>query len=188
MNHYRLLAMGLTLFWSVGCASLHQQLQPRKVVMNRLPPPAYWIGDEVKGPPAIVISLTEQRAYFYKGKKMVGESKISSGKNGYDTPPGSYKITQKDLKHVSNLYGNYVNADGAVVRRNVDTSKDPIPEGAVFSGAKMPYFMRFSQGYGLHAGFLPGYRASHGCIRMPAEMADHFFKNSEPGTPVTVQE
>ena len=47
--------------------------------------------------------------------------------------------------------------------------------GTHFVGAPMPYFLRFRDGYGMHAGFVPRYRASHGCIRMPIEMAKHFF-------------
>jgi lipoprotein-anchoring transpeptidase ErfK/SrfK len=52
----------------------------------------------------------------------------------------------------------------------------------------MPYFLRFTRGYGMHAGFVPRYRASHGCIRMPAEMAKHFFDAAELNTPVIVKE
>jgi lipoprotein-anchoring transpeptidase ErfK/SrfK len=50
----------------------------------------------------------------------------------------------------------------------------------------MPYFLRFHGGYGLHAGFLPGFPASHGCVRMPERMAQIFFANSSQGTPVRV--
>ncbi len=52
----------------------------------------------------------------------------------------------------------------------------------------MPYFLRFTGGYGMHAGFVPRYRASHGCIRMPREMARHFFDAAEEDTPVIVKE
>jgi lipoprotein-anchoring transpeptidase ErfK/SrfK len=50
----------------------------------------------------------------------------------------------------------------------------------------MPYFMRVTGGIGMHEGFLPGYAASHGCIRMPGFMAERFFENVSVGTPVTV--
>ncbi len=148
---------------------------------------SYWNGDGVTGAPSIRIVISEQRAYFYKGGKLVGESTISSGKKGFETPPGKYKVIQKDKDHVSNMYGDYVDADGNVVQKNVDVTKDPLPAGAVFDGAKMPYFMRFTGGYGMHAGYLPGYAASHGCVRMPMEMAEHFFDAVEEGTPVTVE-
>jgi lipoprotein-anchoring transpeptidase ErfK/SrfK len=153
------------------------------------PRTSYWIDEELSGPAKIVISISEQRTYFYKGNKIAGEANISTGKQGFDTPPGKYAVNQKDDKHISNLYGNFVDAEGNIVKKDVDMSKEPeVPEGLTFAGAKMPYFLRFTEGYGLHAGRLPGYRASHGCIRMSATMAKHFFENAEIGTPVMVQE
>jgi lipoprotein-anchoring transpeptidase ErfK/SrfK len=149
---------------------------------------SYWKGDGVQGAPSIMISLGDQRAYFYKGGKLVGVSEISSGKKGFDTPIGDFKIIQKDKDHASNLYGDYVGADGEVVKHNVDASKDPVPPGATLKGAKMPFFMRFHEGAGMHAGHLPGRRASHGCVRLPHFMAEHFFQNVELGTPVKVKE
>ena len=147
----------------------------------------YWL-DGVTGKASIVIDLTGQRAYFYRDDKEQGESTISSGKKDFETPPGRYKVIQKDKDHISNLYGDYVDADGKVVQANVDATKDPVPDGAVFQGAKMPYFLRFRDGYGMHAGYVPRYRASHGCVRMPSAMAEHFFDAAELGTPVTVKE
>lgn len=148
---------------------------------------SYWNGDGVEGSPKITINLNEQRAYFYIDGKLVGESSVSSGKKEFETPPGHYKVIQKDKDHVSNLYGDYVNKEtGEVIKKNVDTSKDPMPEGAEFKGAKMPFFMRFRDGYGMHAGYVPRYRASHGCVRMPLAMAEHFFNAADNGTPVTV--
>ena len=152
------------------------------------PAPAYWDGDGVTGRSKIVINLTEQRAYFFKGKKLVGESNISTGRKGFETPPGKYRVIQKDENHVSNLYGNYQSEDGTVVQSNVEVGKDPMPEGASFVGAPMPYFLRFTRGYGMHAGFVPRYRASHGCIRMPRTMAKHFFDAADMATPVLVTE
>ena len=150
--------------------------------------PGYWNGDDASGAPKIVIHLHEQRAYFYKGGHVVGESSISTGRKGFETPPGKYRVIQKDEHHVSNLYGDYVNKDGEIVERNVDATKDPQPKGTEFQGAKMPYFLRFTRGYGMHAGYVPRYRASHGCIRMPAEMAKHFFDAADEETPVIVKE
>ena len=71
-------------------------------------------------------------------------------------------------------------------KKEVDTRKDPKPKGAIYDGAKMPYFMRFVRGTGMHEGFLPGYPASHGFIRMPGSVAEQFFNNVSLGTPVTV--
>lgn len=148
----------------------------------------YWNGDGVSGSSKIVVTLSEQRARFYKGSKVVGESTISTGKPGFDTPPGHYTIIQKDEHHVSSEYGDYVSDSGDVVKANVDARKDSRPPGSHFSGAKMPYFMRFRGGYGMHAGYVPKFRASHGCIRMPIGMVQHFFDAAEEGTPVIVRE
>lgn len=148
---------------------------------------SYWDGDGVTGAPSIVIDLSEQQASFYKGPKLVGVSAISSGREGFGTPTGRYKITQKNKDHVSNLYGDYVNAQGDVLVRNVGLKKDPMPPGARFAGSPMPYFMRLGRtAVGLHQGFLPGVPDSHGCIRMPERMVKIFFENAPAGTPVTI--
>jgi lipoprotein-anchoring transpeptidase ErfK/SrfK len=186
-------AMAALLFAGTGCSNLvNQKTKLATASTMAAPKPvtkhSFWNGDGVTGPPAIQIVLSDQRAYFYKGQQLVGDSVISSGKKGFETPPGTYKVIQKDKNHASNLYGDYVDEDGEVVQANVDVTKDPKPDDAVaFVGAKMPFFLRFSGGYGMHAGKLPGYRASHGCVRMPGEMAEHFFNAAEIGMPVTVQ-
>jgi len=147
---------------------------------------SYWDGDAVSGSPSIKISLGEQRAYFYKGGELVGISQLSTGREGLVTPVGQFRISQKDLNHVSSKYGDYVDAADNVIVPNVDVGKDPKPAGTHFKGAPMPYFMRIVDGVGMHAGYLPGYPASHGCIRMPEFMAENFFKTVSVGTPVTV--
>lgn len=147
---------------------------------------SYWDGDHGQGSPSISISLSEQRAYFYKSQELVGISVISTGREGFGTPAGQYKILQKDRDHKSSLYGDYVDGAGNILKREIDTSKDPRPPGAIFDGAKMPFFMRITGGVGMHEGFLPGYPASHGCIRMPGFMAEAFFNNLAVGTPVTI--
>jgi hypothetical protein len=149
-------------------------------------PISYWDGDGVQGPPSVKIYLQEQRAQFYKGDQLVGVSQVSAGREGHDTPKGNYKIIQKDKDHASNLYGDYVDSFGTVVQKEVEVGKDPKPPGAVFKGAPMPYFMRITGGVGMHEGYLPGYPASHGCIRMPAKMAETFFNNVQMGTPVQI--
>ena len=147
---------------------------------------SYWDGDSVSGKPSIKISLSEQKAYFYKGGQLVGISQLSTGREGMGTSTGSFKIIQKDQNHVSSQYGDYVDAGDNVVVANVDVGKDPKPPGTHFKGAPMPYFMRIVGGTGMHAGYLPGYPASHGCIRMPEFMAENFFRSVSVGTPVTV--
>lgn len=150
---------------------------------------SYWDDSGITGSPSIVINLNKQTASFYKDDKLVGVSAISSGREGYDTPPGNYKILQRDLNHASNLYGDYVDAAGNVLVKNVDAKKDPCPPGLRFRGAPMPYFMRITpSGVGMHQGFLPGVPDSHGCIRMPEKMAKLYWDNAPLGTPVTVEQ
>jgi lipoprotein-anchoring transpeptidase ErfK/SrfK len=146
---------------------------------------SYWDGDGLGGKPSIKISITEQRAYFYKNGLLVGISQLSTGREGLNTPAGHFSIIQKDKDHVSTKYGDFVDDAGNVVKPNVAIS-DPKPPGSHFKGAPMPYFMRIVDGVGMHAGYLPGYPASHGCIRMPEFMAENFFKSVSSGTPVTI--
>ena len=148
---------------------------------------SYWDGDGMTGKPSVKIALGEQRAYFYKSGQLVGISQLSTGREGLNTPNGRFSIMEKDIDHVSNLYGDYVDAADNVVVPNVGINKDPKPPGTHFKGAPMPYYMRITGGgVGMHAGYLPGYPASHGCIRMPEFMAENFFKSVSIGTPVTI--
>ncbi|WP_395744399.1 L,D-transpeptidase family protein [Prosthecobacter sp.] len=167
------------LFLCAGCAEPPPPPPPQEV--------NFWNGDTMSGSPSIRISLSEQRAYFYKDGQLAGVSEISSGREGRNTVTGHFHIIEKDLHHVSSLFGDYVDDQGNVVQKDVDTSKDPRPKGAHYDGAKMPYFMRIVGGTGMHEGYLPGYPASHGCIRMPGFMAAAFYRNVEVGTPVTVE-
>ncbi len=148
---------------------------------------SYWDGDTASGSPSIKIVRSEQKAFFYKGGEMVGVSVISTGREGFDTPPGSFKIQQKNIDHVSSKYGDYVDSQGNILMKDIDRTKDKMPPGARYAGAKMPFFMRVNGGVGMHEGFLPGYPASHGCIRMPGFMAEAFFNNVSVGTPITVE-
>jgi lipoprotein-anchoring transpeptidase ErfK/SrfK len=147
---------------------------------------SYWDGDGADGKPTVKISLAEQRAYFYKGGKLVGISQLSTGREGKNTPVGKFRVIAKDPDHASSLYGDYVDAADNVVVPNVELGKDPKPPGTHFKGAPMPYYMQIAPGFGLHAGYLPGYPASHGCIRMPEFMAENFYKSVSVGTPVTI--
>lgn len=154
--------------------------------------PVSWFDEEAAvdtpGAPSIRISLGEQRAYFYKGGELVGVSRVSSGRAGYRTPKGSYRVRAKKFRHRSTLYGSYVDRNThQVVRADVDTRKHRRPSGTYYRGAKMDYFIRFNGGVGLHAsGDVPNYPASHGCVRMPRHMAQKFYRHARVGTPVTV--
>ena len=147
---------------------------------------SYWDGDGAPGAPSIRISLSQQRAYFYKGGELVGVSAISTGREGFGTNTGTFKIIQKDKDHVSSRFGDYIARDGTIIQKEIDREKDPMPKGAIYDGARMPFFMRIVSGTGMHEGFLPGYPASHGCIRMPGRMAENFFNHVSLGTPVTI--
>ena len=148
---------------------------------------SWWKGDGVGGPPGIVISLSQQKAWFYRGDKLVGMSVISSGDDAHPTPMGRFSVLQKDVDHRSSQYGDYFGKDGEIVKADVDRAVDPMPPGSHYVGCKMPCFMRFTGGKGMHAGYLPGYPASHGCVRMPEEMAQKFFAGITEGAPVDVR-
>lgn len=147
---------------------------------------SYWLGDGVEGKPAIRIVLSEQRMYFSKGGRLVGVSPISSGRESHATRPGRFRIQQKNRDHKSNLYGDYVDAGGLVLKKDIDVRKDPRPRGARFDGAPMRHFMRITGAIGMHEGYLPGFPASHGCIRLPGRMAEIFFREAQVGTPVEI--
>lgn len=139
------------------------------------------------GRSSVVIKLHEQKAYLLRGKSEVAESRISSGREGYRTPTGRFRVIRKDEEHRSSLYGDYVDDAGRVVRANVDVRRHRKPRGSRFVGAPMPFFVEFLPSYGLHAGYLPGEPASHGCIRMPYWKARQFFREVRLGTAVTVR-
>ncbi len=147
---------------------------------------SYWDGDAVAGSPSVVLNLSEQKAYFYKGGQLAGVSLICSGNETHRTTTGNFKIFEKDVDHKSNLYGDFVDNAGNIVKANVDVTKDKAPPGSHFDGSKMHHFMRFNGGAGMHEGFMAGYPASHGCVRMPAQMATIFYNNVTVGTPVRV--
>ncbi len=151
-------------------------------------PPGWWDDAGVSGSSKIVVHIGQQKAYFYKGKTLVGETTVSTGKPGFSTPPGSYTVLSKNADHVSTVFGDYVDDYGNVVRFNIDVRKDRRPPGTHFDGAQMPYAMFFRGGYAMHQGYVPPYAASHGCIRLPRGMARPFFENAPMGTPVTVKE
>lgn len=154
--------------------------------LQALVPEGQWNGDSMVGPPRMVISLREQKIYFYKSGQLAGFSPISSGREGMATRAGNFSVLEKDLNHASSLFGDYVSRDGTVLKREVDVRKDSRPPGAVFDAAKMPYFMRITGAVGMHEGYLPGYPASHGCIRLPHRMAEVFYRESSVGTPVKI--
>lgn len=111
------------------------------------------------GPVAIVVSLDEQTVNVYRNGIRIAVSTCSTGKKGHETPTGVFTILQKDKHHHSSTYNN----------------------------APMPNMNRLTwQGVALHAGHLPGYPASHGCIRLPLEFSEKLFGITHIGTPVII--
>src|SRR6266403_3276037 len=131
------------------------------------------------------LDLTEQKAYLLYHDRAIMASQISSGRPGHLTPAGAFHITDKDLNHVSSIYGRIVDRRGRTVVADADVDM-PTPVSTKFVNAPMRYFMQFAPGIGMHAGYLPGYPASHGCVRMPETKAIAFFQALSPGTPVNV--
>jgi L,D-transpeptidase catalytic domain len=133
----------------------------------------------------VVINLTEQAAYLVEDGRVVLISPIASGKEGRGTPTGTFRIISKDLNHQSGSFGLVMDSYGRIVNANA-TPAAHIPPGCHYQPAPMPYFMEFSKYVGMHAGYLPGYPASHGCVRMPKDLAAEFFARVQVGTPVRV--
>lgn len=133
----------------------------------------------------VVINLTEQTAYLLENGRVAFVSPIASGKEGWATPTGSFRIISKDLNHRSGNFGLVTDSYGRIVNSNA-TPASYVPPGCHYIPAPMPYFMEFRKFVGLHAGYLPGYPASHGCVRMPRDLAAEFFARVKIGTPVKV--
>lgn len=111
------------------------------------------------GPVVIIVSIPEQRAYVYRNGVRIGASTVSTGKPGHETPTGVFSVLEKDQKHVSSTY----------------------------QGAAMPYMERLTwDGIALHAGKLPGYPASHGCVRLPLEFSRMLYSVTHSGTHVVI--
>jgi hypothetical protein len=119
-----------------------------------------WMGEAVTaGPLVMVVSLSEQRAYLYRNGILIGATTVSTGRPGHPTPSGVFTILQKQKEHRSTIY----------------------------DGAPMPYMERLTWGgVALHAGGLPGYPESHGCIHLPTEFARRLFDISPSGMTVVI--
>jgi hypothetical protein len=112
-----------------------------------------------RGGVRVVISLPQQKAYVFRGGELFGTSPVSTGRRGHETPAGTFRIIQKKVEHYSNLYDN----------------------------APMPFMQRLTNsGIALHAGHLPGYPASHGCIRFPRSFAKKLYGITNFATTVTI--
>lgn len=111
------------------------------------------------GPVVVIVSLPEQRMYVYRNGVRIGRSTVSTGKKGYTTPTGMFTILQKKVSHESSIY----------------------------KGAQMPHMQRLTwTGIAMHAGHLPGYPASHGCVRLPVDFAEKLYSVTRNGTSVII--
>jgi hypothetical protein len=119
-----------------------------------------WMAEAVTtGPVVMVVSITEQRAYVYRNGILIGATTVSTGRPGHLTPTGVFTVLQKQKEHRSTIY----------------------------DGAPMPYMERLTWGgVALHAGGLPGYPESHGCIHLPSEFARRLFEISPNGMTVVI--
>jgi hypothetical protein len=111
------------------------------------------------GPVLLIVNIKTQRALLYRNGVPIGASSVSTGKPGYTTPTGVFTILQKEVEHYSRTYDN----------------------------APMPYMQRLTwRGVALHAGNLPGYPASHGCIRLPLGFAKLLYGATKLGMTVVI--
>jgi lipoprotein-anchoring transpeptidase ErfK/SrfK len=112
-----------------------------------------------QGPLIIAISIDQQKVRVYDANGLFAESPVSTGMKGHSTPMGVFSVIQKNKMHRSNIY----------------------------SGAPMPFMQRITwSGVALHAGVLPGYPASHGCIRMPMAFAVKMWNWTRMGARVII--
>jgi len=127
---------------------------------KQLKPGQYvWRAGVTEGAPRVIISLSDQMAYLYRGDELVAVSTISTGTDKNPTPTGIFPILAKKTMHHSKKYDN----------------------------APMPHMQRLdSYGIAMHAGFNPGRPASHGCIRLPAKFAAKLYGVTEIGSTVFI--
>jgi lipoprotein-anchoring transpeptidase ErfK/SrfK len=147
-----------------------------------------WYDDGGPGKVSIRISLPDQIAEFERGDRPIGWCYVATGREGFGTKAGQYRITEKIVDKYSNRYGWIEDEFGNVVEPDAKHN-DKVPEGMVYVPAPMPYWMRLtSYGIGMHGGYIPepGKPASHGCIRLPKEFVPILFDSVEVGTPVTI--
>ncbi len=170
---------------SVSCVSSSPGRPPARKA-NRVM--HQWRDDGGEGKVSIRISLTDQIAEFKRGDRDIGWCYVATGKEGHDTRPGKYKITEKIVDKYSNSYGWIEDEFGNVTNGDAKPST-PVPKGMVYVPAPMPYWMRLtSYGIGMHGGLIPqpGEPASHGCIRIPKDFVPVLFESVVVGTSVTI--
>jgi len=141
----------------------------------------------VAEPSVIRVFLDKQVLTATLGDGRVFCTPVSTGKRPGWTPIGCYQIIGKSKNHRSSSYGKFVSKVGKTLKSNADARKDKKPPGASFRGAPMPNFLRLTpNGIGIHAGFLPGYPASKGCIRVSQRASEELFEHCRLGDKVCI--
>jgi lipoprotein-anchoring transpeptidase ErfK/SrfK len=136
----------------------------------------------------VIINLQRQHAWLIEGQKTLLDTPVTTGRDGYQTPIGTFAIMRKERVYQSTVYGSYVsNASGRVVLSGIDRRKYYNLKKVRFEGAHMDYYMEFASGIGMHAGELTPYPSSHGCVRLPVAAARKFFQLLAIGCIVQVQ-
>jgi len=137
----------------------------------------------------VTVSLGRQRAYLYVDDEVAIDTPVSTGKERGRTPAGEYEILEKSTTQRSKLHGDFVDAEGSVVRSGVSTRIDAAPSGTTFAVVPVKYFLRLTaEGLALHAGRLPGYPAADTAVRLPADIAPLIYQRVKKGTPVKIEE
>ncbi|WP_420971202.1 L,D-transpeptidase family protein [Bradyrhizobium sp. B120] len=133
--------------------------KPKRSTAKKNPAIEKEAGRKPQGPLIVSVSIDQQRVSIYDANGLYAESPVSTGMKGHSTPMGVFSVIQKQKYHQSNIY----------------------------SGAPMPYMQRITwSGIAMHAGVLPGYPASHGCIRMPMSFAVKMYNWTRMGARVFV--
>ena len=142
-------------------AQAHTKGRPVAATSPTLKPGDYAWHPEVSpaGPVVVLVSLPDQILYVYRNGVRIGRSTVSSGKAGKQTPTGVFTVLQKKVRHESSIY----------------------------KGAQMPHMQRLTwTGIAMHAGYLPGYPASAGCVRLPVDFAEKLYSVTGIGTTVII--
>jgi len=179
-----LLCLAVSAAWFSGCTPAGSPPTPVRAqqVLYR------WYDDGGPGKVGITISLRDQIAEFHRGGRPIGWCYVATGREGFGTRPGSYRITEKIVDKYSNRYGWIEDEYGNMVKPDARYD-EKVPAGMVYVPAPMPYWMRLtSYGIGMHGGIIPqpGEPASHGCIRLPHDIVPVVYDAVEVGTPVTI--
>ncbi|MGE5208119.1 MAG: L,D-transpeptidase [Alphaproteobacteria bacterium] len=151
----------LTASQAMDKPSFHTKGTPSGKPTGTLKPGEYWWNPQLSpsGPVVVLVSIPQQTMHVYRNGILIGRSTVSTGTKGHSTPGGVFSILEKQQSHRSKTYNN----------------------------APMPYMQRLTwSGIAMHSGQLPGYPASHGCIRLPYDFSQLLFKATAKGGTVVV--